>query len=200
MVRSLRKRGHTIDSIAHFGDTLTQIAAAGDYKSALEKTNYDVFLLCGSGNDLLGGGDLYRHLRVYDKDREPEDYLKASFFTKLAHMETLYCEIIEETLEHSQNGDIKILSHGYDYAFPQNGYWIGKPMARQGILKQKLGKKIVVVMIDHLYGMLRRVKFQYPGRFDYANFRGIVGSRWHDELHPKKKAFKDLAKKLEKKF
>lgn len=70
-------------------------------------------------------------------------------------------------------------------------------MKRQGIAKKKLQKKIVRVMIDELHAMLDRLSNQYKKHFSYAKFRETVGKRWHDELHPRKSAFKDLAKKLE---
>jgi hypothetical protein len=199
LVRELKKRGHRIDSIAHFGDTLTDIAAAEDYITALKETSYDVFLLCGSGNDLLGGGDLWRYMRIYSPDRKPKAYLKPSFYSKIRLMEHLYGQIIEEALDHSKNRKLKIISHGYDYAIPQRrGYWIGRPMKRQGINK-KQGSDIVEVMIDQLHSMMRRVRRRYSGHFDYVDFRGTVGKRWHDELHPRKRAFRDLAKKMDRK-
>jgi hypothetical protein len=198
LVRELQKRGHRIDSIAHFGDTLTAIAEAQDFVTALQQTHYDAFLLCGSGNDLLGGGDLWKHLHIYHFDWSAEEHIKNSFYIKVAQMELLFQEIIELALENSRNKKLRIISHGYDYAIPQKGgYWLGEPMKRQGIVKRKLQKKIVRIMINELHVMLDRLSNQYKKHFTYANFRETVGKRWHDELHPRKSAFKDLAKKLE---
>lgn len=200
IVRELRKRGHDVSNIAHFGDTLTSIAKERGYIGGLKTRKYDVLLLCGSGNDLLGGGELYQYLRLYRKDRAIKDYFKASFHTKVRQMEFLYRQIIEDALDHSKNRNLKIISHGYDYAIPRpDGFWIGTPMQRQGIEKKKLQKRLVEVMIDDLYKMLKRLKARYPGQFDYANLRNTVNGRWHDELHPRRKAFKDVARKVEKK-
>ncbi|MHA7773592.1 hypothetical protein [Roseibium sp. M-1] len=198
LVRELQKRGHRIDSIAHFGDTLTDIASASDYVTALENTHYDAFLLCGSGNDLLGGGDMWKYLQIYHFDWSAEKHVKRSFEIKLLQMEMIYQEIIELALERSRNKKLRIVSHGYDYAIPQKrGYWLGEPMKRQGIVKAKLQQEIVRIMIDELYSMLNRLSRQYKKSFTYVDFRKTVGKRWHDELHPRKAAFSDLAEKLE---
>ncbi len=96
-------------------------------------------------------------------------------------------------------GKLQIVSHGYDYAIPQKrGYWLGEPMKRQGIDNPELQKDLVKLMIDELYSMLKRISRRYKN-FHYVDLRGVVAGRWHDELHPKKKAFADIAKKLEKK-
>jgi len=198
LVRELQKRNHTIDSIAHFGDTLTEIANARDYLTALKLTHYDAFLLCGSGNDLLGGGDLWQYLHIYDPNKSPRGHIRPSFDAKISQMEWLYCVIIETALDDSKNKDVRIVSHGYDYAIPQkNGYWMGTSMARQGIVKKSLQKDIVKIMIDELYSMLNRLSRKYKKSFTYVDFRNTVGKRWYDELHPRKAAFSDLADKLE---
>lgn len=199
-VRELQKRGHKINNIAHFGDTLSSIADARDYVGGLRSKNYDVLLLCGSGNDLLGDGKLYQYLRLYRKDRALKDYFKNSFAAKVRQLEYIYSQIIEDALDNSKNKNLKIVSHGYDYAIPgKNGYWLGTPMQRQGIVKKKLQTKLVEEMIDDLYRMLKRVRKKYPGTFDYVNLRNTVNGRWQDELHPRKRGFRDVAKRVEKK-
>ncbi|MES0879531.1 hypothetical protein [Roseibium sp. SCP14] len=102
LVRELQKRGHRIDGIAHFGDTLTAIADAQDFVTALQKTHYAAFLLCGSGNDLLGSGDLWKHLHIYHFGWSAKEHIKKSFYIEVAQMALLFQEIIELALENSR--------------------------------------------------------------------------------------------------
>ncbi len=104
-IRALEKRGHIFVNIAHFGDTLTSIAEAKDYLGAFQSGSYDAFLLCGSGNDLLGGGQLYKYLNLYQSSRPNKEYLKASFYSKIAYMEMLYAEIIKSVERVARGGE-----------------------------------------------------------------------------------------------
>ena len=80
--------------------------------------------------------------------------------------------------------DAAVICHGYDYTVPNDGKWLGKPMARLGIANKVLQKAIAHEMVDRLNTRLLNLANQSP-RVSYVNCRGTVGDRrWHDELHP----------------
>ena len=77
-----------------------------------------------------------------------------------------------------------MICHGYDYTVPNDGKWLGKPMAGLGITNKVLQKAIAREMVDRLNTRLMALASQSP-RVSYINVRGTVGdTRWHDELHP----------------
>lgn len=198
LARALAARGHTVHNIAYWGDTIADIAAAGDYLKALRHTRAPLLLLGGGGNDLLGNGRLKTYLRLYAPERTPRDYILDTFYSDLRQVILHYDGILGRIAADPLAAGTRVIVHGYDYARPMRLGWLGEPMEFVGIGydKPELQNGIIRIMIDafnhELTALARRRR-----SLVYVDFRGQVGDRWHDELHPTKAAFEDLAGHVE---
>lgn len=178
---------HLMDDLAVFsvgaaGDTLENIQAKPEYLDALEDTGASVFLLSGGGNDAVAGGNLAQHLRDFDADLSPDGHLLTSFNDLLDgamfHIEKIVRDVGRAF------PDVHVICHGYDYALPAGGRWLGKPMEDRGITDRAFQAGIARVMIDRLNARLLTLSHQNP-RLHYVNCRTqIAANEWHDELHP----------------
>ena len=112
----------------------------GEYLEALERTGGRILLLSGGGNDLVAGGELARHLRAFEPSLTPAQYLRPSFNGVLDA--AIAC--IEKIVRASGRAfpQCRVICHGYDYTIPNDGKWLGKPMASRGITDAGLQKAI----------------------------------------------------------
>ena len=60
-----------------------------------------------------------------------------------------------------------MICHGYDYTVPNDGKWLGKPMASLGIANKVLQKAIAREMVDRLNTRLMNLANQSP-RISYV--------------------------------
>jgi hypothetical protein len=197
--RALQARGHTIHNLAYWGDTIADIARAGDYLMALRNTRAPFLLLGGGGNDILGGGRLKTYLRLFAPERRPRDYILDTFYTDLRRVILHYVAILDRIAADAAIRNTKVIVHGYDYARPMRLGWIGEPLEFVGIGwdRPDLQNGIIKILIDALNTELAALAAK-RNRVIYVDFRNKVGNRWHDELHPRKEAFEELAAILEK--
>lgn len=190
---------HLFDTYAVYcrseaGDTLENMVRKREYLDALERTGGRILLLSGGGNDLVAGGELAAHLRDFDKTLTPAEHLRPSFNQVLddaiAHIE----RIVRDVGRAFPNA--AVINHGYDYAIPADGKWIGQPMRARGIKDAAFQKDIAAVMIDRLNVRLRTLAAQSP-RVTYVDCRGVVGDdRWNDELHPTDAGYADVTRRF----
>ncbi len=178
------------------GDTLDNMVRQAEYLDALERTGGRVLLLSGGGNDLVAGGHIAKHLMPFDKSLAPAQYLRPSFGAVLDGAIANIEKIVRSVGRAFPNA--AVICHGYDYTVPNDGKWLGKPMASLGITDKALQKAIAREMVDRLNTRLMDLASQSP-RVTYVNCRGVVGDkRWHDELHPTNAGYGDVAKLFEK--
>ena len=178
-------------SLGAAGDTLDNMVRRPEYLDALEDTGASILLLSGGGNDLVAGGNLARHLRPFDPHLAPEGYLLASFDALLDHAIAQIDKIVRDAGRAFPF--VQVICHGYDYALPANGRWLGKPMKSIGIKDNALQKAIAAIMVDRLNTKLQALAAT-NGRLAYIDCRNKVGeSRWHDELHPDNAGYADVA-------
>lgn len=178
-------------SLSAGGDTLDNMVRKGEYRTALEETGASVLLLSGGGNDLVADGQLAKHLRSFDPSLEPTDYLLPSFdqliSRAMGHYDTIFRDVT------SRFPKVHIFCHGYDYTLPEDGKWLGKPMAKRKIKDNDLQRAIAAVMVDRLNQQLGQLAARFP-KVRYLDMRGKVGTMWHDELHPTNQGYKIVAK------
>jgi hypothetical protein len=176
------------------GDTLENMVRRGEYLDALERTGGRILLLSGGGNDLVAGGNLAQHLRAFNPALQPAQYLLPSFGGVLDG--AIRCI---ETIVRSAGRAFpacRVICHGYDYAIPKNGNWLGRPMASRGITDAKLQKAIAREMVDRLNTRLINLANQTP-RIAFVDLRGTVGDgRWFDELHPTDEGYGRVTRKI----
>jgi hypothetical protein len=196
--RALQARGHIIHNLAYWGDTIADIARAGDYVLALRHTKAPFLLLGGGGNDILGEGRLKTYLRLFAPEREPGDYILDTFYSDLRRVILHYVAILDRIAADPAIKNTKVIVHGYDYGRPMRLGWIGEPMEFVGIGwdRPELQNGIVKILIDALNTELAALAAKRD-KVIYVDFRNKVGNRWHDELHPRREAFDDLASILE---
>lgn len=176
------------------GDTLENMVRRGEYLEALERTGGGVLLLSGGGNDLVAGGNLARHLRPFDARLEPAQYLLPSFGGVLDG--AIVC--IEKIVRAAGRAfpRCRVVCHGYDYAIPDGGNWLGKPMAERGITDAALQKAIAHEMVDRLNTRMLNLANQTP-RIAFVDLRGTVGDGgWFDELHPTDDGYRRVTAKI----
>jgi hypothetical protein len=182
---------YSIINLAWWGDTLAEVILAGQFWPYLMSGQSDVFLFSAGGNDILGGGELWRYLNFFDVAHDkPSDapyYVKPNFYVNLNSIMGEYESLIRQI--EIRTPHVIVLGHGYDYAIPRdNGPWLGASMIRQGLVpseRPQLCKAIVRVMIDAFNNKLKILEANHPKHFKYVNLRNrIKPSQWWDELHP----------------
>lgn len=185
---------YAIRCVSSAGDLLGNMATQAEYLGALRETNASILLLSGGGNDMLLDGQLARHLEDYDEALKPTDYLKPSFQQVLTRAFGDYERILRGV--HGAFPHVRVLVHGYDYAIPAAGRWLGQPMKLRNILDASLQRAIVADMIDRFNRGLRRLVSAMP-HVVYVDMRNTVREGlWHDELHPKNEGYAEVAGKL----
>lgn len=187
---------YAIRCVSAAGDLLGDMADKAEYIAALRETNASILLLSGGGNDLLRNGQLANHLEAYHPDLKPADYLKPSFDHVLSQAFSNFERILRDV--HGAFPQVQILTHGYDYAIPARGRWLGRPMERRQINDRALQAKIAEDMMDRFNRGLRRLVANMA-HVTYVDVRNTVGShRWYDELHPTNDGYGDVAAKFQR--
>jgi hypothetical protein len=187
-------------NIATPGDTFENMFAQKHYKSVLQSGLYRVFIFSAGGNDILGGGSLAALIKNKGEGHgssDPSDYVIEKQLQKvLAKLDKGYRAVARESKQFEPR--ILMLTHGYDYALPRkNGKWLGTPMKGKGYAHDDpISPKIIAFLVDRFNDMLKAVDADFA-HVRHVNVRGTVAGRWHDELHPKEPAARDIAKLFE---
>ena len=188
-------------NLAFPGDTFDEVLAAKQYKSVLKSGLYRVFIFSGGGNDILGGGGLTSLLLKKSEGHgstDPADYVNQLTMKQvMGRLGKGYRQVAKEAIVFEPN--IRMLIHGYDYALPRkNGKWLGTPMQAKGYAHDEtIAPKIIAFLVDEFNAVLSSVA-QENAHVRHIDVRGTVKTRWHDELHPKEPAARDVAKLFEK--
>jgi hypothetical protein len=169
------------------------------------------FLFNGGGNDLLETrrgpngkkiGNLYFHLNEFQPGMTAAQLVKPTINAAYDAVENTARAMVSKALEFSWIK--KVVFHGYDYPFPDNDVWLGKPMKLRGINSAALQRQIVILLIDRLHERLHRVaqSLAATGKVAYVDVRGTVTGKsdWYDEIHPRSKGFKKIAAKIRPKL
>jgi hypothetical protein len=185
---------YAIDSLDRAGDTLDDMIAQDEYLSEIERVGASILLFSGGGNDVLGGGDLKTHLLDYDKTLTAAQHVRSSYRALLDRAIGQYDQILRRVAREAPG--VHVVFHGYDYAIPDGGKWLGKPMEARGIVDLKLQRDIVRVLVDRFAAGMTRIAQRYPHAIFLDN-RGVVGDgEWYDELHPGNAGFAKVAKRF----
>ena len=183
-----------IFSLGAAGDLVQDMLDQDEILQAVRQQKPHVFLISGGGNDLLGDGMLKTALHPFKAGKPAKDYPNATFGKRLKSIIGVYRSIFTTLLTEFPN--LKILCHGYDYALPANGRWLGKPMAGLGIKDKTLQAQIVAELIDRFNTALVGLAGEFPGSVVRVSCLNSVGGNWHDELHPDNIGYVDAAEKF----
>ena len=200
-------------SLGAGGDWIYNILHQKEYTKALEKAEKaGFFLISGGGNDLLQDSRLTQLVHPFNPEfeRKPELYVKEGFGQLVSLFEFLYIHLYVD-LE-KRFPDLKILCHGYDYAYPTdsiglhpvkgilrwlggNGQWLKKPFVDElGIKNPATQHQIVKLVINRINTMHERLAGLFKNVY-YVDLRGLAPEPgdWHDEIHPSSQNFKVMA-------
>lgn len=190
-------KDYAIFSLGAAGDLLADIVVQDELVGAIQSEQPDVVFLSGGGNDLLGGGRLATVLAPFKEGRPADEYPTEAFDAVLRQALDQYANVLEAALV---AGAPAIVCHSYDYAIPDGGRWLGRPLASLDILDAGLQREIIKVLMDRFFdGMSQLVaQREFRGRVVLADCRGKVGekSAWWDELHPKDQGFLRVARTI----
>ncbi|CDZ68157.1 Hypothetical protein NGAL_HAMBI2605_64410 [Neorhizobium galegae bv. orientalis] len=180
-----------IYSLSGAGDLLSDMAKQDELTAAIVAERPDVVILSGGGNDLLGDGRLSRYLLQHEGGMEPADHVGPEFDAMLRRTIVIYHDLIDKALA---AGAGRIVCHSYDYAIPNGGPWLGRPMAKLGIADPRTQRAIVRILIDRFHAALTSMAAGFGGAVVVADCRGAVrDTEWYDELHPTNPGFKRVA-------
>ena len=191
----MARKEFAVRSLGAGGDQLFEMAEDGEVFEAVAEEAPHIVLLSGGGNDVLGDGKLASYLKTFAEGRRAEEYLKADFEVLAETILGLYQQIIEGLLR--QHPDLTILLHGYDYAIPAGGRWLGEPMATKGIVDPGTQRDIIRVILDRLNAEFVKLAARFDGSVVHVDCRNLVGEKeWHDELHPTDAGFRKVAERF----
>lgn len=188
---------YAIYSLGSAGDLLREIIEEDEISDAIRRENPDVFLISGGGNDMVGGGRMATMVHGFDVVLRAEEYPNDKFNDFLEEITNFYRGLFDRLL--TRHKALKIVTHGYDRAIPNNGRWLGKPLNKRGIRDQRLQRDVVAVMIDRFNEAMKNVSADFRERVFHADCRGSVADdRWNDELHPTDAGYGDAAEVFRK--
>ena len=188
------KGNYAVLSLGAAGDTMSKMLEKSEYMDHLEKEKAHVLLFSGGGNDVLGNGRVELLLHEYHPERKPEDYPNQNFDEVIEYLKREYLSLINQVSGISHRVDVFI--HGYDYVLPNNGKYLGKPMASIGIVDPELQKAIVRVLIDKFNLILKNLSVEKE-IVHHIDCRGAVPeNKWYDEIHPNSHGFRPVAKRF----
>ncbi|MES0133612.1 hypothetical protein NKJ88_01425 [Mesorhizobium sp. M0016] len=181
-----------IYSCSGAGDLLSDMARQDEVVVAVLAEKPDVVLLSGGGNDLLGDGRLARYLKPHTAGMSAADHVTEAFAALLATIIDIYREMIAKTIS---AGAKRVVCHSYDYAIPNGGPWLGRPMIKLGIIDRPLQRQIIRILIDRFHTALTEMVTDFGGVVVVADCRGTVAdNEWFDELHPTSFGFGKVAR------
>jgi hypothetical protein len=183
-----------IYSLGAGGDLQENMFEAEEYMPAIAAEQPDFFILSGGGNDLVGDGNLSLLLRQYDPSLAPEEYPNAKFETFERRIETLYNRIFDNVAQRFPQ--VRVVCHGYDFAIPANGKWLGKPMAQNGIVDSELQAAIVREIMNRFSELMIRITRSRPRVHFVDCRRAVPPEEWYDELHPTDLGFRRVAERF----
>lgn len=183
------ERDFAVWSLGAPGDLLDDIVRQNEMMEALAERRPEALLLSAGGNDLLGSGRLVAYLAQHEVGMGAADHIKPAFTafvdTVIENFREIFIRVAGEF------PSLRILCHGYDYAIPNAGKWLGRPMEKRAIRDLALQAEIVRVVVDRFNAELLQLIEEFPA-VTYVNCRDVVRD-WHDELHPTDSSYELVA-------
>lgn len=179
------------------------------YKAAESGNNYDLLLVSGGGNDIVGEFDFDWMIRENQKGKVAGDFIRQeNLERKVNRLGECYAELIERVLE--QDSQVRIVGHQYDYArpipkgfwlfdwLPLTGSWMYPYLMRKHISDHQLQLEIVRELFDSFSKMMDRLEKEYASNFSVVKTLGTLKEdQWRNEIHPTPEGFRILSSKFE---
>ena len=195
------------------GDEASNIVS-GEQKHNLAKVLSEfkpaILLFSAGGNDIAGAWDLERLLNQYEPGFTAEQCLRRPRLNrKLKRIELAYRELLELCVDYSPK--TVVITHGYDYPFPtgkgakflkglfKTKGWIKRFMDAKSIPPSKQ-REVITILLQGVQERLAEIASSPANskRFKVVATQGTLPNKndWLNELHPTKKGFKKIAKKI----
>jgi lysophospholipase L1-like esterase len=190
-------RDHAVFCLSAAGDLLADIIRQDELVAAIRAERPHAIIISAGGNDLLGGQRLRNFLEPFHPSRPPAAYLGARFGVFLDGIIGEYRRLLQRVVANAGTG--RVFCHGYAYAVPTGGRWLGRPMSEIGITDAGLQRGIVRAIVDRFHEALVRLlgESSLRGRVVLVDCRTTVpANRWHDELHPTNSGFSLVAERF----
>lgn len=181
-----------VRSLGAAGDLLRDMISVDEYTRFIRDESPAVFLISGGGNDLVHDNHLAQMLQPFLAGRDPAAYPNEKFDEFEQEVTGLYSSLFARLGQEFPN--LKILCHGYDYAIPNHGNWLGRPMESIGIVDRDLQRRIIRVVMDRFNNALVDAVNQSTNA-THIDARSLV-TNWHDELHPQSEDYALVAAKF----
>jgi hypothetical protein len=162
-------------------------------------TPWELMLFSGGGNDIVSN-PLALWLRDFDAGKRPEQLLnKPRYENALALVGAAYEDLIE--MRDQLSPETHLAFHGYDFAIPDGrgichlGPWLKPAFDLRGFPADLVASsQVVQEMLKQFAAMLKALQ-SHP-RVTYIDVQGVlpaVPSSWHNEMHPSKGGFNQIA-------
>jgi lysophospholipase L1-like esterase len=217
--------GYDIESVAHKGDRVEDMAYSGDELRKFSKTVEKLLrrgevpkaiLLSGGGNDVAG--EEFALLLDHARSVAPglnEDVVRGVIDVRVRNAFAHILSAVTQLCEGLIGRKVPILVHGYDRPVPDGrgflggawvlpGPWLRPGFHQKGFPDQAQNQQIVAALIDRFNAMLAAVA-ALPGfgHVHYVDLRGLLPNQqgyrqwWENELHPTRKGFELVAQKFQ---
>jgi len=186
-----------VDSLGQAGDLLADMVKSKELTKRYDPDIHDFVFLSGGGNDLFGESRLEIYLNDYESKKAAEDHLNDKFLPFLNKAINNYDLLIGGLIKKSAN--VKIYIHTYAYAFPNSEKWLGKPMAKKGIVNQDFQHEIMKVIVNKFYTAMKALEQKYSQNVTLVDLRELLPSKdkhWSDELHPSNLGFEIITDEI----
>jgi hypothetical protein len=160
---------------------------------------WDLLLFSGGGNDIVDE-PLALWLNPFDATKPTKQLLNQSrFATALAMVQAAYEDLI--VMRNQLSPSTHLAFHGYDYAIPDGrgvchlGPWLKPAFDLHGYPADLLASTAVVKEMLTQFGAMLATLAKKPG-VTFINAQGRlppVKASWHNELHPSKAGFNQVA-------
>lgn len=160
---------------------------------------WDLMLFSGGGNDIVDE-PLALWLNPFDATKSPKQLLnQARYGTALAMVQAAYEDLI--AMRNQLSPSTHLAFHGYDFAIPDGrgvchiGPWLRPAFDLHGYPADLVASTAVVREMLMQFGTMLAMLAKKPG-VTFINTQGSlppVKDSWHNELHPSKSGFNQVA-------
>lgn len=192
----------SILNMAHYGDATTQemgLAKTQKLVSAMQRYSFDVILMSGGGNDIVGDSFILWLNHALSVGGDPRLAVDAERFNDILSVIRASVENLV-LLRNMYAPSAPIFLHAYDYAYPSGvgvcmiGPWLRPALRFMGWSDDTQNFNIVKDCLDRLANFYRGMAADPANNIVYVDTHGVLDrGDWANELHPNPAGFKKIA-------